>query len=225
MYNVYMNNFHHLVSLTHHAYALVQAKVEHLLETLKKHHKIEPQGNPDFFHEKYESFGIDESRRIKELHTSKAFSADTKRIFILEIRTITHEAQNSLLKIFEEPHESTHFFILIPSASILLPTLRSRLYIIESEREEHDGLADAKKFIKLNQKEKVEFVDDLAKQISDEDLPKSAAVEFLAALEILLAEDPEKNKRVLGAILKARDYMNDRAPSIKQLLEFVALSF
>ena len=30
--------------------------------------------------------------------------------------------------------------------------------------------------------------------------------------------------RELKAILKARDYMNDRSPSIKQLLEFVALS-
>jgi DNA polymerase III delta prime subunit len=224
-----MHNLETLRSFSHHAYALVEAKVEHLLALLKKHHNIEKQGNPDFFHEKYETFGIDESRKLKELHVSKSFSAGSKRIFVLEFSSITHEAQNSLLKIFEEPHEDTHFFIIIPSSSILLPTLRSRLNIIEARSSESsespDRLTEAQKFLKLGLKEKIEFVDDLAKQISDDEIPKSDAVEFLAALEIILAENPEKNIRALKAILKARDYMNDRSPSVKQLLEFVALSF
>lgn len=220
-----MQNFAFLTTFAHHAYALIEGKVEDLLVALKKHHKIEAKGNPDFFHEKYETFGIDESRYLKELHVSKAFAPGGKRIFVIETRAITHEAQNSLLKIFEEPHEDTHFFLLMPSAATLLPTLRSRLLVIESEREEHAGLTDAQKFIKLTTKDKITFVDDLAKQISDEDLPKSAAAEFLAALEIILAKDPEKNQKAIKAILKARDYMNDRAPSVKQLLEFVALSF
>lgn len=220
-----MQNFAFLSTFAHHAYCLVEGKMEKLLTALKKHHNIESQGNPDFFHEKYETLGIDESRRIKEIHSSKSFVTGSKRIFVIETNGITHEAQNSLLKIFEEPHEHTHFFIIIPSASILLPTLRSRLHIIEGEREEHMGLAEAKNFLKLSPKDKVAFVDDLAKNISDEEAEKSVAVEFLAALEIVLAEAPEKNQRALRAILKARDYMNDRSPSIKQLLEFVALSF
>lgn len=220
-----MNNLQHLASLTHHAYALVEAKFENLLTALKTHHNIDQRGNPDFYHEKHETFGIDESRHVKELHSSKGFTTGGKRIFVLEFNGITHEAQNALLKIFEEPHEHTHFFILIPSASILLPTLQSRLSIIESKREEHLGIADAKKFIKLSAKDKVAFVDEIAKRISDEEAEKSEAVEFLAALEIILADNPEKNIRALGAVLKARDYMNDRSPSTKQLLEFVALSF
>ncbi len=219
-----MNTISSLVIFTHHAYCLVEEKIERLLETFKKHHKIEPRGNPDFFHEKYESFGIDESRRLKELHSSKAFAHDGKRIFVLEVQSITHEAQNALLKIFEEPHEQTHFFILIPSASMLLPTLRSRLLVIEKETTEHEGITEAKRFLKLSTKEKIDYVDDLAKRISDEEATKSEALNFLSALEATLALDPEKNQKALKAILKSRDYMNDRSPSIKQLLEFVALS-
>jgi DNA polymerase III delta prime subunit len=219
-----MHNLQDLTALAHHAYLLVEAKVEHLIELLEKKHQIKKQGNPDFFHEKFESLGIDDSRRIKEIHASKAFMAGTKRIFIIETSTITHEAQNSLLKIFEEPHEATHFFMIVPSVSILLPTLRSRLYIIESEKEGSD-LEEAKKFLKLSPKDKVAYVDELAKDISDEKLEKSDAMKFLATLEVVLAENPEKNMKALQAILKARDYMNDRSPSVKQLLEFVALSF
>ena len=221
-----MDYLHTLTSLTHHAYCIVAGEVEHLIEVLEKKHGITKQGNPDFFHEKYETLGIDESRRIKELHASKSFTTGTPRIFIIETSGITHEAQNALLKIFEEPHEFTHFFIMMPSVSVLLPTLRSRLLIIENEKGENEGSEEIKKFLKLSPKDKIAYVDDIAKQISDEELEKSAALEFLASLESVLMENGvEKNKKALTAILKARDYMNDRSPSIKQLLEFVALSF
>ena len=219
-----MSSFESFTTLSHHAYCLVGVKSDEFFVTLSKVHKIETRGNPDFFHEKYETLGIDESRRIKEIHASKSFVTGSKRIFIIECSGMTHEAQNSLLKIFEEPHEFTHFFILVPSASFLLPTLRSRLFITEGVKEDGD-LKEIKNFLRLSQKEKIAYVDDLAKKISDEEAQKSDAVAFLNNLEQVFVEDGvEKNKKALMAILKARDYMNDRSPSIKQLLEFVVLS-
>ncbi|MDP3962630.1 MAG: hypothetical protein Q8Q03_02070 [bacterium] len=211
------------MKIDHHAYCLVNVKSDQILVTLEKEHKIAVRGNPDFFHEKYETFTIDESRRIKEIHSSKSFAEDSKRIFIIECKSMTVQAQNALLKIFEEPNQNSYFFILAPSSGFLLPTLKSRLQIIEGEKEE--DLSEAKKFLKLSMKEKITFVDDIAKKISDEELEKSYAIEFLGALESAVAENGvEKNKKALRAILKARDYMQDRSPSVKQLLEFVALS-
>lgn len=229
MYNGDMNPFDYIKALDHHAYFIHAFKngVDNLKEYFKEKFHISHKQNPDFFHEKYETLGIDESRRIKELHSSKSFVTGSKRIFIIECSGMTHEAQNSLLKIFEEPHEHTHFFILMPSVSVLLPTLRSRLYIIQSgkNREENENLKEAKDFLKLSIKDKIAFVDDLAKKISDESAEKSDAIGFLGNLEQALVENGvEKNKKALKAILKARDYMNDRSPSVKQLLEFVALS-
>lgn len=218
-----MHSFESLKTLAHHAYCLVGAKIENIFHALEKKHNIKTKANPDFFHEKYETLTIDESRKIKEIHSSKSFSENSKRIFIIECNGMTVEAQNALLKIFEEPNQYNHFFLVIPSASILLPTLRSRLVIFEGESE--NDLSEAKKFLKLSMKDKITYVDDIAKKISDEELQKSYAVEFLGALEIAVAErGVEKNKRALQAIMKARDYMLDRSPSVKQLLEFVALS-
>jgi hypothetical protein len=111
MYNIAMD---FLNDLNHHAYGLVGFSSDDLHGHLKKVHKISAQGNPDFFHQKYDTFGIDEGRRIKEMHSSKSFSAGSKKIFIVEVRSLTHEAQNSLLKIFEEPHEHTHFLSHYP---------------------------------------------------------------------------------------------------------------
>lgn len=227
-----MNPLDYIKNLDHHAYFIhsFENAVEKVKDFLKKKFGFEHKQNPDFFHEKYETLSIDESRKIKELHASKSFLEGSRRIFIIESANITHEAQNSLLKIFEEPHEYTHFFLIMPSVNVLLPTLRSRLHIIQSEDRvaTSEALSTAKKFLALSKKDKVAFVDDIAKDISDEKAEKSQAIEFLSALEVLIyKKDGLKSKdsvRALEAIAKARDYMNDRSPSIKQLLEYVALS-
>lgn len=224
-----MNPFEYIKTLEHHAYFIQSfaGGVDRLKAYLKEKFGISHAQNPDFYHEKFEVLGIDESRRIKENHLSKSFETGGKRIFLIEASGITHEAQNSLLKIFEEPNVDSHFFLIMPTAEILLPTLRSRLLIIKNE-EEGDGskaIADAEKFIKLSKKDKIAFVDEIAKDISDEKAKKSDAQEFLAALEfVLYKKDGLKNIKGLKAILKARDYMNDRSPSVKQLLEYVAMS-
>ena len=222
-----MNPFEYILkNLHHHAYFIHSFKdsahklKEHLLNVFQIRHTQ----NPDFFHEKYEVLGIDESRRIKELHLSKSFIEGNKKIFIIEASSMTHEAQNSLLKIFEEPHEHSHFFLIMPSLDVLLPTLRSRLLVLEKQENEESS-SEATKFLKLSKKDKIAFVDELAKSISDEEATKSDALEFLAQLESALYKNGvEKNSNALKAILKARDYMNDRSPSIKQLLEYVALN-
>lgn len=224
-----MNPLAYIKALDHHAYFIHAFRdvAQRLKDFLKKEFHIEHSKNPDFYHEKFETLGIDESRRIKENHLSKSFTEGSKRIFIIEASGITHEAQNSLLKIFEEPNEDSHFFLIMSSSEILLPTLRSRLFIIKSneENEENQAIKDAERFLKLSKKDKIDFVDEMAKKISDEKANKSDAQEFLAALEIVFYKKNElKNTEALKVILKAKDYMSDRSPSIKQLLEFVALS-
>ena len=224
-----MNPFQHFHLLNHHAYFLHSFKdaIFHLKDHLKDKFKINHTGNPDFYYQKFEVLGIDDSRRIKENHLSKGFVEGGKRIFVIECDGMTHEAQNSLLKIFEEPNEHTHFFLLMPSVEVLLPTLRSRLLVIEFEREnEKESLIEVEKFLKLSKKDKIAFVDELAEKISEEKATKHEAQIFLSSLEAAVYKNGlEKNAKALKAILKARDYLNDRSASGKQLLEYVALSF
>jgi hypothetical protein len=222
-----MNPFEYLKALDHHAYFIhaFNDSVKHLKEYLKEKFHINHEQNPDVYHEKFDVLGIDHSRMIKEKHSSKSFASAGKRIYIIETTNITNEAQNALLKVFEEPNADTHFFLVMPSISTLLPTLVSRLQIVETDSSDSIQLSEAEKFLKLSKKDKVTYVDELAKDLSDEKISKGEVVDFLNSLEsVLYSRGLEKNAEGIKAILTARDYINDRSPSVKQLLEFVALS-
>lgn len=216
----------YIKALDHHAYFIHAFKdgALKLKEHLKKAFGISHTQNPDFYHEKFDVIGIDDSRKLKELHSSKSFKEGTKRIFIIESAGITREAQNALLKIFEEPNEDTHFFLIMPSVEVLLSTLRSRLSVIKTEQE-NPAVESAENFLKLSAKQRIEFVDEIAERIADEKATKSDVIEFLTALEVVLYKKGlENNTQALKAVFKARDFVNDRSASVKQLLEFVALS-
>lgn len=225
-----MHPFDIIKNLDHHAYFIHSFKdaVHKLKEYLKNKFNINHVNNPDFIHEKYNILGIDESRKIKVIQSARSFNIENRRIYIIEADSITLEAQNSLLKMFEEPNFGNHFFLIMPSVEILLPTLKSRLNILNVAMQENDEywIKEVKNFIKMNKKDRVDYVDGISKDISDEKMSKIDAIEFLKALESELYEEGinSDSKVSLKAILKARDYINDRSSSIKQLLEYVALS-
>jgi hypothetical protein len=54
-------------------------------------------------------------------------ATDGGQVFVIAASFITHEAQNALLKLFEEPPVDTAFVLVVPPAFQLLPTLQSRI--------------------------------------------------------------------------------------------------
>ena len=84
-------------------------------------------------------------------------------IFIMrDAHTMTPEAQNSLLKVLEEPPEGVYIFLLCESASALLPTVRSRAPSLRmqifSEEELGERLTEMdKKARELSEKSPDEF--------------------------------------------------------------------
>ncbi|MEI6057846.1 MAG: hypothetical protein WCQ60_02640 [bacterium] len=225
MKNIDRNNLHH-------AYGIVRSEttVTDLLAFFERELKLAVTGNPDFFHGKFETLTIDDSRRIKDFAQAKKFSVDLPRIFLLELYAITHEAQNALLKLFEEPEVGNHFFLVVPSFDILLPTLRSRLSLqsLATANGASVGNIDIEAFLTSSLKEKIAFVDALAADISDEKKLKHEALTFLNDLEkslyVAFAKNRSEHAAVFKAIARARTYMNDRAPSVKMLLEYVVLT-
>lgn len=61
--------------------------------------------------------------------------SETKYIIVGAL-TFGNEAQNSLLKILEEPPRNIEFIIISPTKSNLLPTVRSRLPIVVGEKKQ-----------------------------------------------------------------------------------------
>lgn len=166
-----------------------------------------------------ETFGIDESRALEASAHRKAFASSGK-FFIVGCETLTHEAQNALLKLFEDPPIQTTFFLIIPSHAQLFPTLRSRLYLLESESygEEVNTSASAK-FLAAVPGVRLELV---SKMIEGKD--RTQAVQFVNGLEELVYKSTsEERVEALRSLAKVRTYLPDRSSSLKLILEHLSL--
>lgn len=79
-----------------------------------------------------DDFLLDDAKAaVNEAFVSEA---STKYI-VLAGKSFRHEAQNSLLKVLEEPPEHIEFIIIAPNKSVLLPTVRSRLPLVQKAKE------------------------------------------------------------------------------------------
>lgn len=64
----------------------------------------------------------------------ESYIAEAKiKIIIIMAKNFRDEAQNFLLKLFEEPPKNVYFFIVAPSKNVFLPTILSR-FIIEKHK-------------------------------------------------------------------------------------------
>jgi hypothetical protein len=185
------------------------------------------QAHPDFSHQKYELFGINDSHELKRRAAQKALLGGSK-VFIIELFSFSIESANALLKLFEEPFAGIHFFVIVSLAEIVLPTLRSRLTVVDlTSQESSDETGEAKAFLSASPSGRFEMVAKIGKD-------KEKAVELLNGLEAVLGHRMSKCKgtsdvqaqliKSLEQIQKAQQYLFNRAPFVKMILEHIALS-
>ena len=168
--------------------------------------------------------GIEEARKVKELQSMKSLGA-SKRIFVISTNAITVQAQNAMLKMFEEPTKNTHFFIIVPSTSFFINTLLSRMVVLESDlKDVGDKTLDAKDFLNLTYPERLKMIEKFLKAFKENKEGKSVANNFIGDIEILLAKDLKENKDTLENLLKIKEYVFDTSSSLKILLETLALT-
>ncbi len=97
-----------------------------ILEPVDKHNlaKILTQNRYDVQTLIYSEFGITEALTVRDLVSRT--SGSSKRVTIVELSSISLEAQNALLKVLEELPANSLFVFIVPSAQMLIATIRSR---------------------------------------------------------------------------------------------------
>lgn len=210
--------------MTHHAYIYEgsQHEREALAREARTRFGFAEGHDPDVHVRTFEKFGIDESRWLTDAATLKPASG--RALYVLGIASITSEAQQALLKLFEEPQQGVVFVVLLPHG-LLLPTLRSRMLAYPVRVASDEGAKDARTFLALTGKERSEFIAKLLKD-KDEEGSKERVRDFVNALErALQAQVKEPASRDgLEDLAMVRDYLSDRAPSLKMLLEHLAVA-
>jgi DNA polymerase III delta prime subunit len=205
-----------------------------LLNFLEVRGVIEHQ-SPDVLYQIYESFTMDDSSQIKEWHSQLGIGKN-KRVCIIATKFINHEAEQTLLKIIEEPAENTHFFIVVPDSSALLGTILSRVHIIRTEISNKSDVTDLKKivseFIKSNLGERIKKVAVIIDENKDKENSgqlRYYATSFVNELESIYYQKFTKDKNnaelkfTLNELQKSREYLSTPGASVKMILEHLAL--
>ena len=233
----------------HHAY-LIEGKREEIVPELFEFISslgINTNANPDFVHMSLDSFKIKDARNLRSYAAEKSFSLGhssstdevfAKKIFIISANHFLLEAQNSLLKMFEEPIKNTHFFLIVPDTNFFLKTLISRFYVISVRQDLAEETKDAEKFISMPLKSRIDFIKNLLIEPEEEneegneivvlDSTRSKALKFLNALELVLHQKQLMSKMPFDIscfkhFFKVREFLRMPGSSVKTLMESVAL--
>lgn len=197
----------------HHAYLLVggadEARDE--VESLFAKNGITLKGSPDFFVFQEPLLGIDDARQISEQAIRHAFTG--RKVFLLSPEKASLEAQNALLKTFEEPIEHTHFFLVLREENLAISTLRSRMQVLYLTSES-GGQKEAQKFLGLSIKDRFNFV----KKFVDGEKNLSVFLDELLSV-LKKGGDVEKVEKVY----KLRLSSDDRGASPRLILEHLSL--
>lgn len=176
-------------------------------------------GNPDIHIYSFEKLNIEDARELSSEASFKAVSG--RALYILAAGSISFDAQQALLKLFEEPKEGDVFVLLVPPG-ILMPTLRSR-FVEYPEKIEKDAAlsAPANKFLKASYKERSAQV---AALLKEDEGAKERVRQFLHALELSLRKKikDKETREGMQDIALVRNYLEDRSASMKMLLEHLA---
>lgn len=210
----------------HHAY-LIEGDAYNELKKVQDFLSLELgvtlTGNPDVWQGVYDTFGIDEGRAIRAMQSNKAVGG-SRRFFIIYTRFFTHQAQNTLLKMFEEPSAGTHFFIVTPQSDVLLPTLRSRLFVVprsnNDARSQAEITVDAHTFLHASIKDRLVMIEPIVKEKDT-----ALALQLLGDIESTLSSNPDvmrEHKDAIEDILYTRKALYGTAPSLKMLFEHLS---
>lgn len=162
-----------------------------------------------------ERLSIDEARALIYEAGLRPVSR-AHRSFIIQTEQILAEAQNALLKLFEEPNAHTVFYLIIPREDILLPTLRSRMFLLAEERSAHDGAPFAA-FLKHSYAQRLE---EIANRLKAED---SAWVRAIVVGFSHYAHSTKDAETIRDALM-LETHIHTNGSAKKMLLEHVALS-
>ncbi len=213
-----------------HAF-VIEAEAEEGIEAAqawtKKELGMALEHNPDIAVLRYGLFSVADARKVAETVAGAPFAGEHKVVIIAASRAY-HEAQNALLKVFEEPPEGTYLFLVLPTLGGLLPTLRSRVQILAPHRgftkPPMPGIVE--EFLHASKEKRIALIKKLASGKDEEERRehREEAIALINGVEAaLLRHGLEGNAVTLSDIATLRGHLYDRSAPVRMILEHVSL--
>ncbi len=213
----------------HHAYGIEAPReegVERAKAWAREHLGVRIEANPDVVVHESSLLTVEEARGLAAEAAGVGW-AGSSRVIIVAASRAYHEAQNALLKLFEEPPPGTTLFLILPSFGTLLPTLRSRLEIISTQYVAPVS-DEARDFVKASREKRTAIIKKLTSGTDEESRRENreAALALVNGVEALASGSREKlveQCALLEDIATLRGYLTDRGAPVKQILEHLSL--
>lgn len=193
------------------------------------------EDDPDIVVLRYGLFSVEDARRVAEIAAQGPIAGDKKAIVIAASRAY-REAQNALLKLFEEPPSGTYLFLILPSLGGLLPTLRSRVQTLAlpgaAVRRTKPHIPEAAEaFLNAGREKRAAIAKKLAtgkdeeerREHRDEALAIVNGIEAAAHARLRNVRLAKPYIRLLGEIQALRGYLHDRSAPVRMILEHLAI--
>lgn len=166
------------------------------------------------------TLGINEVREVIEKSYVRPLVGDTQ-LLILLVSDITVEAQHALLKLLEEPPNSTIFLFCVPESLFLLATLLSRFHILSTSTSTPQvDTTMYQSFAKLPVAERLQLI---TTRLAAKDQEWVRALK-LGLLESLRGATHGYPLPTLQILFWIAEHLLTRGASNKQLLEELALT-
>lgn len=199
-----------------------KTKIKEEIENLLSHQKMNTS-HPNLLIFEDDKLGIEQARKIKEHLSLKAYQGKSQAVVILSADNLTPEAQNSLLKILEEPPKDTIFIMGAQSEDAFLPTFLSRCQVRYLDK---TGAREPEEKYEEKYKEKIEKIINssyeqrfmLIEKLEDKD-------KFLTALVIYFREkllDQPKFASFIEDLILAQKWAKQNV-NIRAILEYIML--
>jgi len=207
--------------LNHHSYVYVNEDSTPLLELLQSNFSdlfIDNLNHPDLWIRNYTTFTIEDSRDLKKFNQTKA--SLNNKIALISANSITTEAQQSLLKVLEEPYPGVMIFLVLPNINLLLPTIMSRVEILEIENKSMVKNKEALHFLSLSISERLLLLEEWRKKDVAEN--RLWATGLLNGIEMYIKNNNINNG--LLSILNIKKYISDQSFSFRLAFLYLALA-
>jgi len=217
--------------MSHHAYVISAPPEEGI--ALAQSHIADELGlsvhaNPDVVVLRFGLLSVEDARRVHVIASQGPVGGSRKAIVVAASRAY-HEAQNALLKIFEEPPEGLTLFLVLPSTGGLLPTLRSRVQVLSGKDSSQTPPEDAAAFVKAGKEKRSALIKKLSSGKDDAERRehRETAIAIVNGIEQMAYQKGITSKEVVALledIAVLRTHLYDRAAPVRMILEHLSLT-
>jgi hypothetical protein len=153
-----------------------------------------------------------------------------EKIALMSFHTAGTPAQNAMLKILEDPRDGVRFIILTSNVASLIPTVLSRMHIVQTEAtknvQDRVDIHDAVLFLntKPSLRMKLPHVIDITSREDEEGRKDREAIrQFILRVVDALASSKESKPSYIQETLEIAAFAGDSSSSGKALLEYLSL--